>query len=77
MQRKINAGETIVFADGDADVHIAAVILKTFLRELQEPILTFDLFQHVVAFQGRRPARSAARALLYNVPLQASPRTTG
>lgn len=53
MQRKINAGDTIVFADGsEADVHIAAVLLKTFLRELQEPLLTFDLFQHVVAFQG-------------------------
>lgn len=50
LQSKINNGEQIVFEDGD--VHIAAVILKTFLRELEEPLLTFDLFDQVVKFQG-------------------------
>jgi len=49
LQGKINNGEEIVFEDGD--VHIAAVILKTFLRELAEPLLTFDLYHTVVRFE--------------------------
>ena len=36
----------IVFSDGD--VHIAAVILKTFLKELEEPLLTFELFDDIL-----------------------------
>ncbi len=53
LQAKINSGETIVFSDVDgSDVHVAAVVLKTFLRELQEPILTYELFDHIVKFQG-------------------------
>ncbi|RMC00331.1 hypothetical protein DUI87_22939 [Hirundo rustica rustica] len=34
------------------DVHLPAVILKTFLRELPEPLLTFGLYSHVVSFQS-------------------------
>jgi Rho GTPase-activating protein 1 len=49
FQAKINAGEQIVFDVGD--VHIAAVILKTFLRELQEPVMTYELFDAVVNFE--------------------------
>ena len=37
LMAKINRGETIVFSEGD--VHIAAVILKTFLKELQVRIV--------------------------------------
>ena len=37
LMAKINNGERIVFSQGD--VHIAAVILKTFLKELEEPLL--------------------------------------
>jgi len=32
------------------DIHLAAVILKTFLRELPEPLLTFQLYNDVVNF---------------------------
>lgn len=32
------------------DVHLPAVILKTFLRELPEPLLTFGLYSDVVNF---------------------------
>ena len=46
MMAKINNGEHIVFSDSD-DVHIAAVILKTFLKELEEPLLTFELFDAI------------------------------
>lgn len=34
------------------DPHLAAVILKLFLRELVEPILTFDLFNDIIGFQS-------------------------
>ncbi|XP_040564166.1 rho GTPase-activating protein 1 isoform X2 [Lepeophtheirus salmonis] len=49
LQSKINSGEEIVFEEGD--VHIAAVILKTFLRELEEPLLTYDLFEQIIQIQ--------------------------
>ena len=35
-----------VFNDGD--VHIAAVILKTFLKELDEPVLTYELYNRII-----------------------------
>uniref|UniRef100_A0A8C2X9A9 Rho GTPase activating protein 1 n=1 Tax=Cyclopterus lumpus TaxID=8103 RepID=A0A8C2X9A9_CYCLU len=34
------------------DIHLAAVILKTFLRELPEPLLTFQLYNDVVNFSS-------------------------
>ena len=36
----------IVFNEGD--VHIAAVILKTFLKELDEPVLTYELYNQII-----------------------------
>jgi len=33
------------------DVHEATVLLKTFLRELREPLLTYDLYDEVINFQ--------------------------
>lgn len=33
-------------------VHLAAVVLKYFLRELEEPIMTFELFDHILKVQG-------------------------
>lgn len=37
------------------ELHLPAVILKTFLRELPEPLLTFDLYCHVVGFLSECP----------------------
>ena len=34
------------------DFHLAAVILKTFIRELPEPLLTYQLYNDVVNFAG-------------------------
>lgn len=42
------------------DTHLPAVILKTFLRELPEPLLTFDLYPHVVGFLSECPLPSPA-----------------
>ena len=37
------------------DFHIAAVLLKTFLRELSAPILTYQLFDSIIHFSGKPP----------------------
>ena len=34
------------------DVHIGAVLLKTFLRELEEPIMTFALYDAIMDLEG-------------------------
>uniref|UniRef100_A0A8C0SHE1 Rho GTPase activating protein 1 n=1 Tax=Canis lupus familiaris TaxID=9615 RepID=A0A8C0SHE1_CANLF len=49
VQQKYNMGLPVDF-DQYNDLHLPAVILKTFLRELPEPLLTFDLYPHVVGF---------------------------
>ena len=46
LMARINNGERILFND-IGDVHIAAVILKTFFKELEEPLLTFALFDSI------------------------------
>lgn len=43
------------------DVHVPAVILKTFLRELPEPLLTFRVYNQVQELLGeseQRPSHS-------------------
>ncbi|XP_037618267.1 rho GTPase-activating protein 1-like [Sebastes umbrosus] len=49
VQLRYNSGETVNFREIE-DVHLAAVILKTFLRELPEPLLTFQLYNDIVNF---------------------------
>lgn len=49
VQQKYNMGLPVDF-DQYNELHLPAVILKTFLRELPEPLLTFDLYSHVVGF---------------------------
>ncbi|NXT88385.1 RHG01 protein, partial [Anhinga rufa] len=51
VQQKYNMGVPVDFQQYE-DVHLPAVILKTFLRELPEPLLTFGLYSHVVSFQS-------------------------
>ena len=48
LQARCNMGEV---PDFNGDVHMAAVLLKTFLRELEEPLLTFDLYDEITSFQ--------------------------
>lgn len=48
--KRVNAGETIDFKD--VDTHAIAGLLKKFLRELQEPLLTFELYDEIVSFLG-------------------------
>lgn len=53
VQELLNSGEHVQFEDyGEQSVHMASVILKTFLRELEEPLLTFPLFLDVTSFKN-------------------------
>lgn len=54
--KRVNAGETIDFKD--VDTHAIAGLLKKFLRELQEPLLTFELYDEIVSFLGMHFTRS-------------------
>jgi hypothetical protein len=36
------------------DAHISAGLLKLFLRELTEPILTFELYDEIMTLQGSK-----------------------
>ncbi|XP_047431490.1 rho GTPase-activating protein 8-like [Mugil cephalus] len=46
VQKLYNLGKPVDFAQYQ-DVHVPAVILKTFLRELPEPLLTFRVYNQV------------------------------
>ncbi|XP_018318787.1 rho GTPase-activating protein 1 [Agrilus planipennis] len=48
LKENANRGEILVFDDP----HEAAVLLKTFLRELKEPLLTHELYDEVMLFQS-------------------------
>ncbi|XP_031771452.1 rho GTPase-activating protein 1 isoform X3 [Apis florea] len=58
LQNRCNQGLPIDF---QGDPHIAAVLLKTFLRELDEPLMTYDLYDEITQFQAllkdERPRR--------------------
>jgi Rho GTPase-activating protein 1 len=38
--------------DFNGDVHMAAVLLKAFLRQLDEPLMTYELYDEINAFQS-------------------------
>ncbi|XP_014218893.1 rho GTPase-activating protein 1 isoform X2 [Copidosoma floridanum] len=58
LQSRCNQGLPVNF---QGDAHIAAVLLKTFLRELEEPLMTYDLYDEITQFQtlskDERPRR--------------------
>lgn len=56
----LSPGMPVHFEQYEA-VHLPAVILKTFLRELPEPLLTFNLYSHVVNFQSEWSGRGDGR----------------
>lgn len=47
IKKLYNLGKPVNFEEYE-DVHVAAVILKTFLRELPEPLLTFALYGQIL-----------------------------
>ncbi|KAM9328316.1 rho GTPase-activating protein 8-like [Pholidichthys leucotaenia] len=49
VQKLYNLGKPVKF-DQFENVHVPAVILKTFLRELPEPLLTFQVYNQIQEF---------------------------
>ncbi|XP_029424979.1 rho GTPase-activating protein 8 isoform X2 [Nannospalax galili] len=47
VQRLFDQGKPVSFADY-GDMHLPAVILKTFLRELPQPLLTFQAYEQIL-----------------------------
>jgi hypothetical protein len=45
-------GESVQFVR-EEDTHVAAVLLKKFLRELPEPLLTFQLYDDIMRVHGK------------------------
>lgn len=60
-QQRFNLGESVDFA-ALHDVTIPSVVLKTFLRELQEPILTFELYEPISKLYGQDKDRQVIEA---------------
>ncbi|XP_035758795.1 rho GTPase-activating protein 1 isoform X3 [Egretta garzetta] len=67
VQQKYNMGVPVDFQQYE-DVHLPAVILKTFLRELPEPLLTFALYSHVVTFQSECGGGESCGCCSQNTP---------
>lgn len=51
LKQKVNSGSDVDFKD--VDTHVIAGLLKTFLRDLEEPLLTFELYDEITSFLGR------------------------
>lgn len=50
IKKRVNAGENVDFKD--VDTHAIAGLLKSFLRDLDEPLLTYELYDEIVNFLG-------------------------
>jgi Rho GTPase-activating protein 1 len=48
LKRKINEGAPVDMSS--EDTHVVAGILKTFLRDLHEPLLTYELYDEIIQF---------------------------
>lgn len=53
-----------------ADTDTVATVLKQFFRELPEPLIPFDFFEHVLATHGASVSADAARARLLHIVSQ-------
>lgn len=50
VKRKINEGVSVDMSV--EDTHVVAGLLKTFLRDLHEPLLTYELYDEIIQFLG-------------------------
>ena len=50
LKQKVNNGEEVEFKD--IDTHVVAGLLKSFLRDLEEPLLTYELYDEIINFLG-------------------------
>lgn len=52
LKKQVNSGETDEIDFKDVDTHVLAGLLKSFLRDLSEPLLTYELYDEIVKFKG-------------------------
>ncbi|ESO12743.1 hypothetical protein HELRODRAFT_105496 [Helobdella robusta] len=52
VQKTFNEGKEVDFST--YDIHLPAAILKSFLRQLPEPLLTYELYDHIIKVQCMR-----------------------
>ncbi len=57
-----HTGEEVNFADY-GDPHLAAVLMKLFLREMPEPLLTTSAYKHLKQITGTTAASIAGLAV--------------
>lgn len=50
LKQQVNSGIDVDFKD--LDTHIIAGLLKSFLRDLHEPLLTYELYDEIINFLG-------------------------
>lgn len=53
MKKRINEGNVDFLNFTTEDTHVVAGLLKTFLRDLSEPLLTYDLYEEIIQFLGK------------------------
>lgn len=64
IQALFNQGKEVNFEDYEPQcVHVATVMLKSFFRELEEPLLTYDLYNDVIDFQQITTGNSEDRQI--------------
>eukprot|EP00127_Corallochytrium_limacisporum_P005701 Clim_evm80s210 gene=Clim_evmTU80s210 len=67
----LDEGEPINFAEDCRDPHVAAGVLKLYLRELPDPLLPYDLYDVLMAAVGRDGTdaqKKQLRAILLSLP---------
>lgn len=70
VKRLCDQGKPVDF-DDYGDIHVPAVVLKSFLRELPQPLLTFAAYEHVLAITS---VESSLRVTRCRQVLQSLPR---
>lgn len=51
LKQRVNSGEEVDLKD--VNVHVIAGLLKSFLRDLSEPLLTFELYDDITCFMSK------------------------
>ena len=51
----LGTGETVAFETTEEECHVVGSLLKSLLRELPEPIFTYELYDRVIAAPGTYP----------------------
>lgn len=53
LKKRVNLGEDLKFEkEENVDVFIVTGLLKSFFRDLSEPLLTFELYEEIIKFSG-------------------------